>query len=117
MNITDIIALAKQGYKPGDIKELITLAESQTTETVTDTTATDAPPMTDEMETKEISQPSQDDAKEAEYKKQIEDLNKKIEEQTALISRIQKDNQKTDLSGNAPKSIDEQLLEIGTSLY
>lgn len=28
MNIMDIIALAKQGYKPGDIKELIELAKT-----------------------------------------------------------------------------------------
>lgn len=27
MNLTDIIALAKQGYKPSDIKELINIAE------------------------------------------------------------------------------------------
>lgn len=27
MNLTDILALAKQGYKPADIKELIAMAE------------------------------------------------------------------------------------------
>lgn len=30
MNLNDIIALAKQGYKPGDIKELIALADDKT---------------------------------------------------------------------------------------
>lgn len=29
MNISDIVALAKQGYKPSDIKELISLASSE----------------------------------------------------------------------------------------
>lgn len=33
MKLADIIALAKQGYKPGDIKELLTLAEPETTQT------------------------------------------------------------------------------------
>ena len=28
MTLTDIIALAKQGYKPGDIKELIEIAKT-----------------------------------------------------------------------------------------
>lgn len=32
MNLTDIISLAKQGYKPNDIKELIALAEPMETE-------------------------------------------------------------------------------------
>jgi len=36
MNIGDIIALAKQGYKPADIKELLNMAEPTPAEPLTD---------------------------------------------------------------------------------
>lgn len=41
MKLTDIIALAKQGYTPADIKELLTLATEEETQTETESEASE----------------------------------------------------------------------------
>ena len=39
LNISDIVALAKQGYKPQDVKDLMTLANEQSNSDVSETVA------------------------------------------------------------------------------
>jgi len=92
----DIIALAKQGYKPADIKELMALdiPESpeapETTEPPADNPAD--PEVSDDTATaaKATAQPAED-TKAAE-----------IEALRAKVSELQKTNQTTDQSGNTP---------------
>lgn len=100
LNFGDIVALAKQGYKPADIKELMSLdipddnpapAPVQTPEKVNPEPTTEPTPAPNDTETpaKATGQPvesEQDKARIAELEKQIKDL--------------QSTNQSKDVSGN-----------------
>lgn len=69
MNLTDIIALAKQGYKPSDIKELIALGENVPEATApTENPAEEAPH--DEVQNEPVQQEEQP---EIDYKKLYEE--------------------------------------------
>lgn len=96
MNISDIIALAKQGYKPNDIKELIELTAPEINK---EESAPDIiPPVEDNIDT---------DNKPIDYKalyeasiKEIEDIkdsNKKLADD---LKQAQKDNSNKDISEN-----------------
>lgn len=76
MKLTDIIALAKQGYKPNDIKELLTLAEP------TEKTANDEP------ETPEKEEPIED--KEQEKEEPVKEPENKEPDYKALYEESQK---------------------------
>ena len=110
LNFGDIVALAKQGYKPADIKELMSMdipdettpAPVQTPEKVNPPEPTPEPtPTPNDTETpaKATGQPvesEEDKARIAELEKQIKDL--------------QSANQSKDVSGNVPdpqKGIDD----------
>ena len=100
LNFGDIVALAKQGYKPADIKELMSLdipddnpapAPVQTPEKVNPGPTPEPSPAPDDTETpaKATGQPvesEEDKARIAELEKQIKDL--------------QSTNQSKDVSGN-----------------
>jgi hypothetical protein len=91
----DIIALAKQGYKPADIKELMALDIPETPE-APETEATAEvpadPEVSDDTATaaKATAQPAEDN-KDAE-----------IEALRAKVSELQKTNQTVNQSGNEP---------------
>lgn len=81
MTLTDIIALAKEGYKPSDIKELIALG-------------TEAPEKTEEAEQKTQEEESANDKAEekepeAEEQEAI-DYKSKYEEVNAKLAELQK---------------------------
>lgn len=107
MNLSDIIALAKQGYKPDDIKELIALSkedekesnESKATENSTDGAEGEPEEQTVEGTTTEDSTDNVD------YKKLYEESQKKIE-------ALQKENVNKDLSeGGTRTPSDEEILK------
>ena len=102
LNITDIIALAKQGYKPSDIKELLELG--QATEPIPDESAQGETP--DEKETIPEDKPEpekEDPEKDAEaLRAEIISLNDKIKE-------LQKQTVRQDISGEV--LTDEQKFE------
>lgn len=97
MNITDIIALAKQGYKPADIKELIELSTLDVNSDVPDT-ETGTP---DEPDTENDNKPV--DYK-ALYENSIKELetvkasNKKLSDD---LKQAQADNSNKDVSDNS----------------
>ena len=88
MNIADIVALAKAGYKPSDVKDLITLASSKE-ETPKEEDNEDQPEKTEQHEDGK-ERPADAPKKEAdtseepeainEYKKKIEELEKKVQD-------------------------------------
>lgn len=102
LNITDIIALAKQGYKPSDIKELLELG--QAAEPGPDETEQAKTP--DEKETipEDKTEPVKEDPeKDAEaLRAEIISLNDKIKE-------LQKQTVRQDISGDV--LTDEQKFE------
>ena len=87
-NFSDLVALAKQGYTPADIKQLIELSKTtekedlQTSEgdTITENHADiEKPSDTVAKEPEEVKEePDQEDTKIVDYKKKVEELEKKI---------------------------------------
>ena len=84
-SFSDLVALAKQGYTPADIKELIELSKTTEKEdskasegdTITENTnETPSDTVTAPEEVKE--EPDQEDSKIVDYKKKAEELEKKI---------------------------------------
>lgn len=96
LNLTDIVALAKQGYKPNDIKELIELTKE----------APEGKPEDQEKQPKpdEPEKPSEDKPKEEEkkdggaspeqldYKEEVEKLKAQLQETENKLSKLQKEN-------------------------
>ena len=87
MKFSDILALAKQGYSPKDIKDLLALSDP------------------DEPEDKQDPEKKQDPEQPEDKDAKIIDLEKKIAE-------LQKLNTTKDLSDKKPKSDDDIFKEL-----
>lgn len=110
LNITDIIALAKQGYKPSDIKELLELG--QATEPIPDeeTAQAETPDEKEPIPEDKAEPVKEDPEKDAEaLRAEIISLNDKIKE-------LQKQNTKQDISGEV-KSDMEKFEELVKNFY
>ena len=96
LNLTDIVALAKQGYKPNDIKELIELTKE----------APEGKPEDQEKQPipEDAEKPSEDKPKEEEkkdggaspdqldYKEEVEKLKAQLQEKEDKLAKLQKEN-------------------------
>ena len=96
LNLTDIVALAKQGYKPNDIKELIELTKE----------APEGKPEDQEKQPKpeDAEKPSEDKPEEEEkkdggaspdqldYKEEVEKLKAQLQEKEDKLAKLQKEN-------------------------
>lgn len=109
MTISDIIALAKNGYKPSEIKELLELGNAQP--------APDAEKPA-EIPAEEQRQPEPEKAVESSEAAadtntvdQIKSLQEKIAKLESDLMKAQKSNQTKDLSGTAPKVTTTQQVE------
>ena len=97
MKLDDIIALAKQGYKPSDVKELIELSKDE---------PEDEP--VDELEDETEDEPEDELEDEPEDEKQ-----KEIDELKEQIKKLQEENARKDNSNNNYlKSDDEKLVDL-----
>lgn len=110
MNLTDIIALAKQGYKPSDIKELLELsAPSAATPTEPEQdppVPSDPVPAKSEAEPEGVTDPEPDP--EPDYKKMYEDLK----------HEIQQKNVRTNSQLSEPeKSLEDKMADLIRSIY
>lgn len=108
MNLADIIALAKQGYTPKDIKELVALGESASDE---------MPPGEDHHEEDKLDEANdqKDDAtQEAEqaldYKKLYEESQHKVNELTEKLEASQKKNIKQNMQDGDSGSGDQERI-------
>lgn len=86
-NFSDLVALAKQGYTPADIKQLIELSRTAEKEdskasegdTITENNANIETPSDTVAAPEEVKEePDQEDSKIVDYKKKVEELEKKI---------------------------------------
>ena len=97
LNFVDIVALAKQGYKPSDIKELLALDIPESPEAPETPEAPAEVPLDPEVSddtataAKATAQPAEDTTKDAE-----------IEALKAQVAELQKTNQTVNQSGNTP---------------
>ena len=121
MNLTDIITLAKEGYKPSDIKELIALAKAEPKEPDPKEPNPKEPepkepdpkePDPKEPEPKEPDpkepEPKEPDPKEPDYKSELEKAQNQIKE---LQKEIRKHNNESD-SDDPTKTDDEKMVDI-----
>ena len=110
MTFNDILALAKQGYKPADIKELLALNTDQQ-ENIPDEEhipAEEAP----EIPAKETEQPEEKKADE----KQEPDYKSLYEESQRQLKAIQKSNTSKDVSNHNTLSDEDRLLDLCKNL-
>ena len=106
MKFSDILALAKNGYSPKDIKDLLALSdpdepEQEKPEPEPDQKQEPEPEQKQEPEPEQKQEPDKPDDKDA----KIIDLEKKIAE-------LQKLNTTKDLSDKKPKSDDDIFKEL-----
>jgi len=108
MILTDIIALAKAGYSPKDIKDLIALSEPtpQAPET-----PDPEPEEKQEPETPSIEEPTKE-IPAIDEKSNVIDYQEKVKELEAKIAEMQKENVSKDISGNETKSDDDLLADL-----
>lgn len=81
LNIKDIVDLAKAGYKPSDVKELITLTQQTQTQVTEPTAEPVTEPVTEpvaepvtEPATEPVTEPTPEQLENEKLKKQIEEL-------------------------------------------
>ena len=101
MTFSDIMALAKNGYKPGDIKELMALQPD--TEQSEQSGA-------DESNQEQSEQSEQSGANEMEaLKNQIAELTKKLNDTQSQLKQAQKANTQTNVKKESGQSDTERL--------
>ena len=111
LKLDDIVALAKQGYKPADVKELIELSKSTdeaptSSEDVADTGKPSTPAEEDkkpeEASKGTVTDDSSEDDKVIDYKKKVEELEKKIQD-------LQKANTKKNIADTDDSKSDSEV--------
>lgn len=105
LSITDIVALAKAGYKPADVKELITMADAkETSEDQKDQKSAEEPQQAEGQNAPEGTEAEkQTEKEEAAEKADKDDVNYKelYEKSQNDLKAAQEANRKQDASGNA----------------
>lgn len=118
LGFRDIIDLAKAGYKPGDVKELLQIANEQkavSEEPPVTTPKEDAQPEVEKAPNanadKPVSetQPEQADALK-DLLSQIETLKAQSDEKDKLIKQIQKDNASRNIKTEAKEKTEDEIL-------
>ena len=109
MTLTDIIALAKQGYKPNDIKELIALADNEPNQNPTPVTPTEEAPNEDEQ--KELV--SQEVYAEPDYKELYLQAQKEKDALTDSLKTAQANNINRDIGADieSPEDVLRKFFE------
>ena len=105
MNITDVIALAKQGYKPNDIKELIALTSEENNGNVSEKLSEPD----NETEAGEDNKPVDYEALYNEAIKENESLKANIGKLNDDLKQAQKNNIKKDVSSNNTIETSEEI--------
>ena len=98
MKFTDILALAKQGYTPQDIKDLLALSTDQDADKEAEPKDTEIPP--DHVEAEPAPEPEKDEpAEDLDYKKLYEEEQQKTAKLQKLVLSADlsdRDNKETD---------------------
>lgn len=107
MKLEDIIALAKAGYKPSEVKELMELQQELPKE---------EPP---KEEPPKEEPPKEEPPKEDEKDKTISDLQAQLADIQSKLDIAQKANQRMDQSGNGSQELSDEdiLIELGKHFY
>ena len=93
LKLADLIELAKQGYTPEKVKELIELSNSEETDAPEEQPKEQPKEEAPETTAPEVEQKAAETSPDAvDYKKKLEELEKKLKESEAKLSEIQKKN-------------------------
>lgn len=115
MIITDLVTLAKAGYTPAQVKEILSMQSSGSDNTLEEAAQTDpkeeAQQEQQNGEKTETAAAANED-KIADLMKQIEDLKKQLEFNKEQLEKAQADNASRDNSATQKQSIDEQVCDI-----
>ena len=110
LKLADLIELAKQGYTPDKVKELIELSNSEEADTSNNS---DDQPTPEENKAPDTTAPEekQKDAETSpeavDYTKKIEELEKKLKDSEAKLSELQKKNTRQNADkGDKPTDAD-----------
>lgn len=113
LKLDDIVALAKQGYKPSDIKELIELSKTSeaSTEELPETEEKLQKPEEELQKPEENKAPSQGIIKEA-PEETVVDYKQKYEELEAKLSELQKANTRKNIADTDSKSDSDVVADL-----
>ena len=111
LNLNDIVSLAKQGYKPADIKELIELSRSAEPSGETSEETVNNVEQTEISESVSSNTKQNEDSKEGE-EDQIIDYKKKVEDLEKRIADLQKANTKKNIADTDEKSDSEVVFDL-----
>ena len=116
MKFSDILALAKNGYSPKDIKDLLALADPEEQEPEPEPQPEPEPkpkqePEKQEPEPKQKQEPEKQEP-EPKQKQEPDDKDAKIIDLEKKIAELQKLNTTKDLSDKKPKSDDDIFNEL-----
>ena len=113
MNIADIIALAKMGYKKQDIKELIEMADSKelpptdaVSQSVSNDTASVLPEETPEGKAPEQTVPTVKEPENVAKEPIQHDSDNEVKQLKEQIKQLQEANTRKDVSGNVENDAD-----------
>ena len=109
LKLDDIVALAKQGYKPADVKELIELSKEADKEPEPEEKTSDDKP--EEEPTETVAKPEEKPSAEPEEASKVVDYKKKVEELEAKLSELQKANTRKNIADTDEKSDSDVVAE------
>lgn len=115
MIISDLVALAKQGFTPADVKELLKMDNSH------DDSAEDPISTENGSDQKTVQKDDQQDAEQVDdgdaidYKTKYEDLKGKIEKLEHDLQAAQSNNVRTDISDHTEVDYEKQIQDLARS--
>ena len=116
LNISDIVALAKAGYKPAEVKELIALSEKESQPKPEEQPGATAAPIEPTTESPEPEKAPENAEKAEEPKKEEIDYKELYEKSQQDLKKAQEANRSADNSGKAPEDTMKALLETISNL-
>lgn len=111
LNISDIVALAKAGYKPAEVKELIALSEKETQPKPEEQPGAPAAPSEPTTESPEPKKATENEVKADKPEEKEIDYKELYEKSQQDLKKAQEANRGADNSGKAPEDAMKYLLE------
>lgn len=108
LNLTDIVALAKQGYKPNDIKELIELTKEAPAEAEAEVQPTTEEAKAEEKSSEVIQKDDEASSDQIDYKNEVEKLKAQLQETENKLSKLQKENTRRNADTDENKKSDAE---------
>ena len=115
MTLMDIVALAKQGFTPADVKELIAMGNSSPDQKSDQGSVDDSEQKTDTKGDQNDSESTEDPADAIDYKSKYEELNSELDKLKADLQKAQSNNVRTDMSDHEEDSYEDRIKDLARS--